>query len=34
VFRGMRIGPFDLYKTLGTDGLIATSSLVEIWRIV
>lgn len=34
VLRGMRIRPFNLYKALGTDWLIATPGFVEVRRIV
>lgn len=30
----MRIGSFNLHKTFGADGLIATSSTIEVGRVV
>ena len=34
MFGDMRIWPFDLDKAFGTDCLIATSSFVQIWRVI
>lgn len=34
MFRRMRIRSLDLYEALRAYGLIATSCLIEIWRII
>ena len=34
MFRRMGIGAFDLHKAFGADGLIATSSVVEVRWVV
>ena len=33
-FGEVRVGTLDLYEALAADSLVATSSVVEVWRVV